>query len=145
MEYISLMAEPTPSRVQSLRALTEHIARQLARGTSPDTLIKQLGQRGWPTIAARQFVVNAGHLADALREVSSKRQYIARQCARRALRGLLLTLLGLSIIGYSLSMYDASSGFSHFALGVVLCVFGSLDFLIGMAGWWQHRHTSSSE
>jgi hypothetical protein len=132
---------------KSLKELTALIAKQLARGAKPQTLINQLIARGWPEATARQFVSNArrAHLQRALEAFDThntaqgepERQI--REYRRRILRGLLCSLIGLALIVVGLGMHDTSNGLYHFSMGVVLTVFESLDLLNGLSAWWRHR------
>ena len=134
------MDKSVPAREQSLRELSDLIARQRVRGVKPDDLVQQLVTRGWPEITARQFVANAGQAAGALREQRAERSDAAKPYKQRAARGLFCVILGFAIIVVGLNQTDASAGLYHFAMGVLLCVFESIDFLAGLTGWWRHRH-----
>jgi hypothetical protein len=135
-----IMDKPTPSQGQSLRDLSDSIARQRACGVKPGDLTHQLIERGWPEVTARQFVANAAQMAGALREQSAERRAAARPHKQRALRGLFCILLGFAIIVVGLNHTDASAGLYCFAMGVLLCIFESIDCLAGLTGWWRHRH-----
>lgn len=133
------MANSVPSRGHSLRDLSISIATQLARGAQPDDLVRQLVGRGWPEVTARQFIANAGHLSGVLLEQANERRAAARPHKQRAIRGLLCTIAGFGIAIIGLNSPDVSAGIYHFAVGVILCIFESIDCLSGLSGWWRHR------
>ena len=136
------MAKEILNGGQSLKELSESIARQLAKGTKPQTLIGQLVARGWPEVSARQFVANARQTLSVF-EVNpgelDERTKNVRLYKRRIIRGLVLTLIGIVTIVVGLGMRDASASLYHFAMGVILTVFEALDFLSGVSGWMQYR------
>jgi hypothetical protein len=138
------MANKTPSAGsplvgQTLQDLYESVAGQLARGKSPRALIDQLVARGWPQPTAQQFVANAGYKSTLYKALTAERTCTVQQYKRQALRGVLLSLLGIGIVVLSMSVPSMALGFCQFALGVGLCIVGSLDMSAGLSGWRRNR------
>jgi hypothetical protein len=133
------MANQPPSAGQSLKALSEQVARQLAAGKAPDVLIDQLIQRGWPEVTARQFVTNAKHLSATYRAGAAERNSTSQRYRQQALRGFLWSILGACIAAISFTMCDVTCGFCHFAFGIGLFVVEFLDMCTGLCSWRRVR------
>ena len=114
----------------SLKELTESVAQQLAAGVDRDALTRSLVERGWPERAARRFVagVRAAPAAVAQRQRARHERW-------RIARGLLLLALGAAVIAAGLALGDPSGSLFVFSAGVILSVFGLLDFLSGISAW----------
>jgi hypothetical protein len=127
-------SEPNPKmNPGTLKDLTHTVARQLAAGHSQEHVIQQLIARGWPAASAQQFVANARRISGMYRAAATERVLALRHCRGRILRGLLGLLVGLSIGAFGLSLADTSTSLFLFAVGVILCVFGVVDFLFGLS------------
>lgn len=130
----------SPAPPQTLRELTDSVNQQLSHGVSSDVVVKQLLDRGWPEVTARQFVANAARNAGAATQdagSSAERRQIAELYKRRMFRGLAWTLGGLAITLVSLDLARYNGGVSFFCFGAIL--FGFIDFLTALAGWWRYR------
>jgi hypothetical protein len=132
------MADKRPALGNTLKEITESVARQRAKGTPVDRIVRQLTQRGWPETAARQFV-NAIQVEHVPQRPPDERDMLVRQCQFRALRGFICVIIGLVIIMAGLLSSDAYEGLYYFAMGVLLCTFEAIDFMSGILGWWRNR------
>ena len=122
----------------TLKEITESVARQKANGAPAERIVRRLIERGWPEASARQFVMNV-HAERALYGEAGERRALARQGRLRALRGFVCILIGLVLIVVGLSLSDVFQGLYHFAIGILLCIFESIDFMSGVTVWWRNR------
>jgi hypothetical protein len=127
----------SPSPEESLPTLTRSVRAQLAAGQSRGEVVQQLVGRGWPLASARQFVANAANGAvDTAGEVAAlpleRHPHITLR-RLRVLRGALLIVLGVCIAAGGLALSDSAASLYLFAVGVILGVFGLLDFLFGLS------------
>jgi hypothetical protein len=122
---------------QSLKELNNFVIRELVRGRSQDALVQHLTSRGWPQASARQFVANAARLSNEYREVNRERRWVINHCKSRMLRGLLWTVaaIGITIISHDMGHVSVFASIVFF----LSILFGFLDFLYGLAGWWRTR------
>ena len=132
------MADKGPALGNTLKEITESVARQKVNGTSIDRIVHQLTRRGWPEAAARQFVNNI-QVEHVRQRPPGERRMQVRQCQFRTLRGFICIIIGLIIIMAGLSSSDAYQGLYYFAMGVLLCTFEAIDFMSGILGWWRNR------
>ena len=113
-----------------MKDLTETVTQQLAAGTDREAIVNYLVQRGWPETSARRFVANVRVTPSAIMHRQS-----VQHGRWRIVRGLLLILLGVAIIAAGLALDDPSASLFVFSVGVILSVFGLLDFLFGISAW----------
>ena len=103
---------------------------QLAAGTDRTVVVKGLVERGWPEVSARRFVANV-----RVTPLAASRRQGAQHERWRVARGLLLMLLGAVVVAAGLALDDPSASLFVFSAGVILSVFGLLDFLFGISAW----------
>lgn len=127
-----MSSEPTQPR--TLHELTRSVAGQLAAGESVEGVVQQLVARGWPEVSAREFVVNASQSTSMARASAGESRAVKLHNRQRIGRGALLILGGAAISALGLSLPDASASLFLFAVGILLAVFGTLDFLFGLSG-----------
>jgi hypothetical protein len=132
------MAGKGPTSGNTLKEISAAIARQKARGTSAECIVRQLVQRGWPEASARQFVNNI-QVQQPVPELPDDNKALRHQYQWRTLRGVLCVIIGFIIINAGLSSSDVYQGLYYFAMGVLLCVFETIDFMTGILGWWRNR------
>jgi hypothetical protein len=121
----------------SLQELQSAVVRQLVAGADQRSVIQQLIERGWPEVSARKFVSNLAQTSASTtgRIEMSHSEHAAHHGRWRALRGLILILVGMVIMGAGLALRDPSFSLFTFAVGVILAVFGLLDLLFGISVW----------
>ena len=131
------------------------ILHELRQGHCQDVAAEILIARGWPLVTAKQFVartalsLNAPAASPAPPSTRPKpadmanplsdddRVIVAAMFKRRMIRGLMWMLGGIAISMASLSLSRLNGGGSFMFFGAML--FGMIDFLAGLVGWWRHR------
>ena len=132
------MADKRPATGHTLKEITEFVLRQKAQGAPAESIVRRLTQRGWPEATARRFVSNV-QINAATQRKHNEPHAPAGHYWRRILRGLICILIGLGIVVAGLSSSDAYLGLYYFAMGVLLCIFETIDFLSGILDWWRNR------
>ena len=136
----------------TLQEITNLVSKQLAAGQGHDVIIQQLVTRGWPEVTARHFVVNAAQTTHSPQSVQSQsaqhageddrddeeRAIVAEMYRRRMIRGLVWALTGLFTLAMFFSVSQALGGVSLFFMAAV--IFGTVDFVVGLIGWWRNRN-----
>ena len=144
------MANRIPRQGLSLKEIRDQAAAQLAQGLTPESIVIQLIERGWPEQSARRFVIGLlpapGAMcaealgADALGADAPEQRHTLKDDYKCMLRGLLCVVLGFVIIAVGLGMREVSNGIFHFTMGVLLIVFEAHDFATGLGGWFRRRN-----
>ncbi len=136
------MSHEASTQPQTLKELSDSIARQLAGGKSHGDAVQELIDRGWPEVTARQFVANAEHLSDVYKEIADECRCAGEECKRNMLRGLLWVAAGFAIVFASLLLENLAVSFIAFAIGVLVMIVEAFDFIHGFNGWWAQRMAS---
>jgi hypothetical protein len=131
------MPQDASTQPQTLKVLSDTIARQLAGGKSHKAAIQALVERGWPEVSARQFVANAEHLSDVYKAIAEECRCQGEECKRLMLRGVLWVVAGVCIVVLGLMLENMAVSFILFAVGVIVAIVESIDFMHGVTGWWE--------
>lgn len=137
--------EATTTPGLSMQELRSLILQELKQGRTQEAAADVLVARGWPEVTAQQFVVRTALSIEAtapVRQDSARvawrdRQVSIRVYKRRMVRGLLWMLGGIAISLASANLVQSYSGGTFMFLGTML--FGMIDFLAGLIGWWRSR------
>jgi hypothetical protein len=131
------MSHDASTQPQTLRELSDSIARQLAGGKNHGDAVQELVERGWPEVSARQFVANAEHLSGVYKAIAEECRCQGEECKRLMLRGVLWAIAGVCIVVLALMLENMALSFILFALGVIVAIVESIDFMHGVTGWWE--------
>jgi len=119
----------------------QYVAEKLGEGENKGRIARELVERGWAKETAKQFVDDIDEeirsYVEEYKWTPEGRQAMVAQYKRRMLFGFLWAAGGTAV---TIGTYEAAGEGGVFFIAWGAIIFGIIDFLRGLFGWWKYRY-----